>query len=493
VRKAVIAVPPVRDFYFTPNRASALGARVLLRELKEAGWDSVLMNLPLIEKSRTISLPCELEYLTPFLIPDESGPLSWFTAYHHFGPSFSETAEMIARENPELLLISSFAWAYAGEARKLAEAAAVKMPNLRIVIGGHGPTALPEFFLNSVHPVFPDTALFAGVVSGEIEGYGELILSLKSESRFLDLRKMKTTEELKPIAGESICRAGRRSISIMLTRGCPRNCRFCSNFICHGRKFRSSPAKLWKSEVTRAAKESGEPSDKLHLNIEDDNILFLKNDFFSFLETLRTLYPDISFSAENGLDYMLLDEEDIPRLKDWGFTHLNLSLAVLSEESRGKEKREGNPEKLEGLIHRCKTVELPVTTHFICGLAGDSTGDIVKTLRFLDRLPTQTGISNFYPVPGLEGFTDKELFLKNPPKLALGSSVFPWNTSMSSSQMITAFRLARWSNFRKKHENEDKLYTRIKETRRIHTIIRGKRTIIPVPNLDNDMVEAFFS
>ncbi len=109
MRKAVIAVPPVRDFYFTPNRASALGARVLLRELKEAGWDSVLMNLPLIEKSRTISLPCELEYLTPFLIPDESGPLSWFTAYHHFGPSFSETAEMIARENPELLLISSFA------------------------------------------------------------------------------------------------------------------------------------------------------------------------------------------------------------------------------------------------------------------------------------------------------------------------------------------------------------------------------------------------
>ncbi|MCK5736724.1 MAG: hypothetical protein KAH21_09610, partial [Spirochaetaceae bacterium] len=97
---------------------------------------------------------------------------------------------------------------------------------------------------------------------------------------------------------------------------------------------------------------------------------------------------------------------------------------------------------------------------------------------------------------------DKDLFLNAAPRLTLGSSVYPWTAALSSTQMITAFRLARWSNFRKKHENsvggtgneiEDKLYTRINETRRIHTIIRGKKIIIPVPHLDNDMVEAFFS
>ncbi|MCK5735715.1 MAG: hypothetical protein KAH21_04515, partial [Spirochaetaceae bacterium] len=155
------------------------------------------------------------------------------------------------------------------------------------------------------------------------------------------------------------------------------------------------------------------------------------------------------------------------------------------------------------LIHRCKTVDLPVTTHFICGLAGDSTGDIIKTLRFLDRLPTQTGISNFYPVPGLEGFTDKDLFLNAAPGLALGSSVYPWTAALSSKQMITAFRLARWSNFRKRIEKipgseiEEELYKTVISIRRLHTIIKiGKKgrdkKIIPVPNLDELMVKDFF-
>jgi len=205
---------------------------------------------------------------------------------------------------------------------------------------------------------------------------------------------------------------------------------------------------------------------------------------------------------------MLLEKEDIRRLKNLGFTHLNLSLAVLSGASRRSEHRDGSPGRLTDLIYQCRKEKLPVTTHFICGLAGDRSEDIVKTLRFLDRLPTLTGISNFYPVPGLEGFTEKGIFLDRLPGLTLGSSVYPWTEALSSVQMITAFRLARWSNFRKKQENddippgtgadaEDELYRNISESRRLHTILReGKkgsnRMVVPLPRLDENMVEGFF-
>ncbi len=513
MRKAVIAVPPVRDFYFTPHRASALGARILNRELEDNGWDTVLLNLPLMGKARTVTRPRELEYLKHYIVSGETGPLSWFTACHRFGPSFSESAELIAGESPDLLFISSFAWAYADLSLQLAEAAVRIRPELPVIIGGHGPSSLPEYFLKAVHPVYPGRPLFSLVVSGEIEGFGELLRPGKADNRFLDLRKLNPKCDIKPMAGESILRAGRRSISITLTRGCPLKCRFCSNHICHGRDFRSSPPGMWVDEVIRINEKYGDTPKIFHLNIEDDNILFMKNDFFSFLDAVRKHYPEVSFSAENGLDYMMLEEQDIIRLKQSGFTRLNLSLAVLSEDSRNKEHRDGDPEKLEKLIHHCHEADLPVTTHFICGLDGDNREDIVKTLRFLDRLPCQTGISNFYPVPGLEGFEDAELFLNRSPSLALGSSVYPWTGALSSAQMITAFRLARWSNFRKKllepkekpfpgstgadSDTEEELFRKITGSRRLHTILKvGKkgsnRTVVPLSHLDEDMVEGFF-
>ncbi len=508
MRKAVIAVPPVRDFYFTPRRATALGAGVLDRELKKTGWKTSLLNLPLMDKPRTVPLPDELEYLNSSIIPGETGPLSWFTAFRRFGPLFSDAAEIIAREKPDTLFISSFAWAYAEEARRLAEAAARRMPELPIVIGGHGPSSLPEYFLNASHPVFPEKPLFTRVISGEIEGRGEVLKINESGIRYLDLRDLKSNREIKPVAGESVIRAGRRSISIILTRGCPKKCRFCSNHICHGRIFRSSPPNLWEEEVIRIAEQISGRNGKIHLNIEDDNILFLKKDFFDFLGSLKRQFSDITFTAENGLDYMFLEENDINRLKKNGFTHLNLSLGVLSDNTRTNENRAGNTEKLAKLIQRCREVDLPLTTHFICGLAGDSSKDIVQTLRFLDGLPTQIGISNFYPVPGLEGFTDTEVFLNNPPRLALGSSVYPWTGALSSTQLITAFRLSRWSNFRKKMERsllpdtefsiEKELYSRIKKSHQLHTIHRerGKdreRVVVPVEHLDETMVAEFFS
>ena len=504
MRKAVIAVPPVRDFYFTPRRASALGARSLGRELEKNGWETILLNLPLMGRNRTIPLPEELGYLKSFIIPGETGPLSWFSSYRHFGPSFADAAQIIAEKKPDALFISSFAWAYAEEARNLAEETARVLPGMPIIIGGHGPSSLPEYFLEAAHPKIPGKPLFSRVVAGEIEGHGALAAEMDGKGRFLDLRKSDLKEDLLPIAGESMLRAGRGSLSITLTRGCPKKCRFCSNHICHGRIFRTSPPELWEKEVIRAAEEGGIDAGRIQLNIEDDNILFLKDDFFHFLENLKSRFPGISYTAENGLDYMLLEDEDIQRLKTLGFSHLNLSLAVLSGEKTSKEKREGNPEKLARLIQRCNEVKLPVTTHFISGLEGDSREDIVSTLKFLDALPTESGISNFYPVPGLEGYTDMGLFLEKPPRLALGSSVYPWNKSMSSAQMISAFRLSRWSNFRKKYENEgrsgasdstaiqEKLYRRIIRSRRLYTITRGG-DILPIPRLDEDMVEDFFS
>lgn len=488
--KAVIAIPSVLDFYFTPRRAAALGALVLARELTQLGWDTEILNFPIMNRPDKVSLPECLGYLQEHIIQGERGPVSWFRKYQRFGPDSEVSASHVSSRHPDIICISSFAWGYAEEARDLALAIARELPQTPIIIGGHGPSALPEYFINLRHPVYPDRPLFSLVVAGEIEGSAvELTSALRGTGQFLDFRNNPPGDTLRPIAGESLTLGDRRSISAIFTRGCPRQCRFCSNHICHGREFRVSPPESWAKSIFEITGENH----AVNLNIEDDNILYCKKDFFGFLTYLKSQLPGISFVAENGLDYLLLDKGDIRRLKELGFIRLNLSLAVLSGSTGLKESRESDPAKLSLLIQEASEHGLPVTTHFISGLSGDSADDIIKTLLFLDGLPTQIGISNFYPVPGLPDFSDPAQFLAGPPRLSLGSSVFPWTGSLTTAQMITAFRLARWSNFRKVKGANDELSHGLTEGGRLRTVVGNRKDprLIPVPNLDNKMAERF--
>jgi hypothetical protein len=76
---AVIAVPPIRDFYFTPHRYANLGIGIVARILNGHGYTVRVFNFPLARKKNAhLALPAELEYLRPFILPNETGPLGFF-------------------------------------------------------------------------------------------------------------------------------------------------------------------------------------------------------------------------------------------------------------------------------------------------------------------------------------------------------------------------------------------------------------------------------
>ena len=224
---------------------------------------------------------------------------------------------------------------------------------------------------------------------------------------------------------------------------------------------------------------------KLHINFEDDNILFQKKYFLSVLKYIKEKCDQnrikFSFSTENGMDYILLDNETLTVFRELGLTQLNLSMASMDQKQLEGEKRKGSLEKLESLLEYSKKLEIPVITYFICGLKNDTPKKMAETIGYLHCLKTSIGISLYYPVPGLADWQDKELFLNSPSYLCCGSSAYPWNNSLTIKELVTAFRLARTSNY-------------IKSSSGDRNVVRNlKVNLLEDETLERSMVELFFA
>ena len=122
---------------------------------------------------------------------------------------------------------------------------------------------------------------------------------------------------------------------------------------------------------------------------------------------------------------------------------------------------------------------------------------MAANIAYLAKQPTRIGISLFYPVPGIYDFTDKTIFDAEPVVLCAGSSAFAWNQSLTTAELVTAFRLSRFVNLLKsdsKTDAETDLIQKIIKDQKMYTLIRdnGSRKIIPVEDAANDMVRMFF-
>ncbi len=100
------------------------------------------------------------------------------------------------------------------------------------------------------------------------------------------------------------------------------------------------------------------------------------------------------------------------------------------------------------------------------------------------------------PVPGLPGFTDRALFRGRSSALCAGSAAWPWTQSLTSAQLVTAFRLARLVNLCKKEERlpvERQILERCVSKKRLYTLIGKEKRCGPVQGVDEEMVENFFA
>ena len=507
---AVIVIPPIQDFYTTPHRCSALGAHILKQRIEQSGHTVSLHNFLCSGKKNTkISLPESLSYLQRYLVSNETGKLSYFTQYQHFGASIANCAAIIAKESPSLCFISCFAFSYAQQTIELAEAIKKISPEITIVIGGSGPSAYPEYFIRRSSIDY--------VLIGEAEVSIQPFLSFFTQKLSMNpvavpnLYWKKNDIVTLPAISSTTNRVGfdvafvttgenRDTIflSTSVTRGCSRLCGFCSNFITHGRNFRTAPLETIEIALKKFLTEHTIGDKHICINFEDDNLLIDSTYLLQLMRLCKKYFGNVSYLAENGIDYSMLTPKLVDTLIDAGMSKFNLSLASASAKSLEGQNRYLDLEQYHSVVKAITNRGISCVTYFICGLKNDTRESIAETLRYLLSEPITIGISLFYAVPGIAGFENKAMFDTIAPCCCCGSSAYVWNSALPTLTLITAFRISRYINLIKQNnqsESERELVTIIKKEQRLYTLIKSAsgQIRIPVPHVDDELVTLFFA
>lgn len=460
--------PSIEDFYSTPHRVSALGLTAVDILAKQFNHTTSLFFF-INSAKKNIALPKSLNYLKDYILPFEKGEAKFFTHYYQFGLASLQIAEKILASKCDVVMLSCFAYAYADSTIDLCVILKSLNSKIKIVLGGAGVSVNPSYFIDYANtilvgeaedtlPIYFNNPSLTGIVKADNGGWQT------------------------PLA--LINQTFNNVYSLSFLRGCKYQCKFCSQSLTHGNQFRvANHEQIFK--LFDAIKISDDP---IHFNFEDDNLLQQKELWFRIMHYLKKRYKNVSFSAENGINYTHLNDDIISDLVALNFTKFNLSLAVMPKQSQNQH-RFVELDHLEKTLQMIKKFNKEVIVYFIAGLNHTTPIDTIDTLLYLFNQPCTLGISPFYAVPNLKDYEIEKLPSLNP-IFYRSSSFYPWSTSHSTIDLITAFRLSRIANFIKNGTN-NYLKTALLSQKKLLTL-NGKE-LYQISNLNNQMVADFFS
>jgi len=438
--KAALVVPPVRDFYFTPQRAAFLGVRTLAALLKERDIPHALIS-GVRQRGRREPLPDSLEHLRPHV-----GKTYFFEHFYRFGVTEDNLAAQVRDYGADIIFITSIAFCYAEEAMRTANACKALMPGVPVVIGGPGPSVYPEYYLRN------SAADFA--VTGEAEHFmkgfpGDLHSApgvwYREGGTIRHSGTPDTPCSFRPLLVPLRETAGTAYYSTMITRGCPQRCSFCP-------VWRQFPGfrKAAADDIEEMCAQLRGSAKHVHINFEDDNVTLDFPWFHNVLDTVRRCTGgNFSFSMENGSSFAVLDEEKVRILKEYNVRQMNLSLISANPDILAGNRRGRDTGAFEEAVRLLDRHGIPVIAYIIAGLKGESRDSVMEGVRFLERLPVLTGISAYYPVPGIEGFEDRSFFDAIPPRQCTGSAFMPWH-DIDTPELVDIFIAARRINLGKR-------------------------------------------
>ncbi|UCH21228.1 MAG: B12-binding domain-containing radical SAM protein [Deltaproteobacteria bacterium] len=452
--------PPIRDFYLTAKRTIPYGLTSIAAALIKEGFAVEVLDGLATSRSRIIGMPPEMAHLREYYFETDRSPFGLFNHYKHFGYSFEHLGQMARKSGALLVGISSLFTAYANDAIKMAESIKGYLPDCKIVLGGHHPTAIPE------------KAMESSAIDFVLRGDGEISLpslakALKNGSpleavpgiafrkqdgsiQISEPARVKNPDRL-PLPAVHLLRhhyyrrGKQRSMVIVATRGCPMSCSYCC---LRKTLYRKRRVQSVIDEIETAVEQFKVG----FIDFEDENLSLDRHWFLNLLSELGERFAGygLELRAMNGLYPPSLDEEIIGAMQKAGFKALNLSLCSTSKYHLKRFGRTDVTEAFDNALDWAEKYGLEAVGYVIAGGPFQSAGDSASDLLFLAHRRVLVGLSIFYPAPGSPDFELCQNLGILPDTFSLmRSSALPLSHVTSRSESITLLRLARILNFMK--------------------------------------------
>ncbi|NOZ68894.1 MAG: radical SAM protein [Deferribacteres bacterium] len=170
-----------------------------------------------------------------------------------------------------------------------------------------------------------------------------------------------------------------RWTSVITSRGCPYNCRFCSIHLTMGRKFRARSPENIIAELKLAVADYG----IRHINFEDDNLTLDKRRAGRIFDMMADSGLNVSWSAPNGIRADTVDRELAGKMKRSGCKRVFVAPESGSQDvvTRiiGKKL---DLRRIEEAVALFREHGIVVDGSFVMGLIGETQSDIWKTITY---------------------------------------------------------------------------------------------------------------
>lgn len=455
--------PPIRDFYLTAKRTIPYGLTCIASALMDSGFSVAILDGLATSKSRIRDLPQELNYLHPYFGRPDLSPFALFHHFRHYGYSFDTIGKKAGQSGAFLVGVSSLFTPYAREAIRTAEVVKACLPDAKIVLGGHHPSAMPQ------------SVMASSAVDFVIRGEGEIAMPLLAKALSkgngydaipgLVFRNKDGTLQSNPAARmqdlddyplpatrlinqKFYGRKNGASTVIVASRGCPMKCSYC----CFGDRPDLNYRRKSVDTVIREIERFADQDNPGFIDFEDENLSLDRRWFLRLLNEIIDRFGEARFElrAMNGLYPPSLDEAVVGAMKTAGFTTLNLSLGSTCKQQLNRFNREDVSPAFDRALKLAERYELGAVGYVICAAPFQRVGDSIADLLYMAGRRVLAGVSVYYPAPGSKDFVLCQKHGLLPDDFScMRSSALPLSHMTSRKEAATLLRLARILNFMK--------------------------------------------
>lgn len=428
---------PFTDFYTSPKRlySNILNYLKKVIEKKNLKKHRIITFDVVKNFKKKIELPARIKYLKKYLKNDITN-YSFFKDYYQFGETNNFNHKKLKDFKPDVIIITSFAYCYF-DGLKLMIDYLKKIYDVPIICGGHGPSSDPEYYLKNTsasYIVVGPAELTLNKLLAGIDSKINVEIGNVYHKEFVPEVNLNDDYEF-----DAFIEIKKENYAhVQLTRGCPKNCTYCSVKIISGEIFRKVSIGQFESDIKEL-----KSNEIVHFDFEDDNISFDRDYFIKIIEIIKNHYKYATFSFENGIDFTTLNKEIIEMLVGNGIRQWNISLTTINSKLLRLKERGYLLKRFENIIRCLEGFEQPIIVYFISGLIDDNVKNVFDTLVYLASKKVLIGISPFYPVPGTKEV--QKIKINISPLLSKATSFFKWS-KISTEDQIAFFILSRFIN-----------------------------------------------